>query len=226
VSEVRAVVFDLDGTLVDSLPDITAALGAALRDHGAAAPALEVVRGWVGGGARQLVRDAVAADPGLGVDALDAVDAVLARFLHHYAAAPAVGTTVYPGIAAALDALVGGGVALAILTNKPEALACEIVAAKLAAWRFAVVRGARPGVALKPDPTAAGEVAAALGVAPAACAFVGDAPSDVATGRGAGMFTVGVTWGYRPRAELVAAGADVIVDDPAALAAVVAGRPG
>jgi phosphoglycolate phosphatase len=93
----------------------------------------------------------------------------------------------------------------------------RVIAALFPPGRFAAVAGQRPGVPMKPDPAAALAIAAELGVPPAACAFVGDSGVDVATARAAGMVALGVTWGYRPRAELEAAGATAILDDVAAL---------
>ncbi len=201
----RAIIFDLDGTLVDSLPDIAAALGSAMVELGLTPPGREIVRTWIGGGARNLVVQAVA--PGL-------VDAVYARFQLHYAARPCVDTVVYPGLGAVLDRLTGP---LAVLTNKPHKLAVRICEQLLAPWQFRAFVGHRDGVPLKPDPTAALQLARELGVAPADCALVGDAGTDIATARAAGMRAIGVSWGYRPRADL--AGADAIADDPAQLAA-------
>ena len=208
----HAVIFDLDGTLVDSLADIAAALDRALDDHGIARPPIERVRTWIGGGARNLVVHAVGEAR---------ADAVLARFRVHYAAAPIVHTRLYPGLDAVIDDLAARGVALAVLSNKPHALTVRICEGLLARWRFAAVVGHRDGAPLKPAPGPALAVAASLGVAPAECAFVGDSAIDIATARAAGMHAVAVSWGFRPRAELEAARADVIVDAPAQLAALV-----
>ena len=207
----RAVLFDLDGTLVDSLDDIAAALVRAMADHDLPAPARAQVRAWIGGGARTLVERAVASRA--------LVDVVLARFAVHYADAPAVHTRVYDGLAPVLDRM-AGKVALAVVTNKPHELAVRIADKLLAPWPFAVISGHRPGVPLKPDPAPALEVAARLAVPPAACAFVGDAATDVETADAAGMMSVAVTWGYRPRAELLAA--KLVVDAPAELAQLIA----
>ena len=200
-----AFIFDLDGTLVDSLEDIAAALDRALADHGLAQPTRAQVRGWIGGGALELVRRAVAPE---------LVDAVFARFRVHYAAAPVVHTHLYAGIPAVLDALAARA-KLAVLSNKPHALTTVICAQLLARWPFAAIAGHREGVPLKPDPTAVLAIARDLGVAPPDCAYVGDSAIDVATARAAGMRAIAVSWGFRPRAEL--AGADAIADVPAAL---------
>lgn len=205
----RAVIFDLDGTLVDSLEDIAVALDRALDDHGIARPTRETVRTWVGGGARNLVAHAVGPD---------LVDAVLDRFRAHYAAALVVHTRLYAGIPELLDRLAAAGTRLAVLSNKPHAMTVEIGAALLARWPFAAIAGHRAPYPLKPAPDAVLALAAELGVAPAACAYVGDSGVDIATARAAGMLAVGVTWGFRPRAELVAAHAAHVVDAPADLA--------
>jgi len=204
----HAVLFDLDGTLVDSLPDIATALNHALVDHGLPKAPPELVRTWIGGGARVLIERAVGPD---------LVDPVLERFRAHYAAAPVVDTIVYEGLAPVLDALAAAGLALAVLTNKPHRLAVPICERLLGAWPFVAIAGARPGEPLKPDPAGALALAAQLGVAPARCALVGDAGTDIATARAAGMLAVGVSWGYRPRDELLAAGADWIADSPSQL---------
>ena len=203
----HAIVFDLDGTLVDSLDDITAALAAALVEHGVAPAARDTVRGWIGGGARNMVTRA----------APHAIEPVLARFHHYYAASPVTFTHLYDGLAPVLDQLVASGNALAVLTNKPHVLALRIGKALLASWPFQVIAGERAGIPLKPDPAAALQIAAELAIPPARCALVGDTAIDLATARAAGMLPVAVSWGFRPRAELVAAGPAILVDRPAEL---------
>ena len=202
----RLIIFDLDGTLVDSLEDIACALDLALDDHGLSRPTRTQVRSWIGGGMRNLITKAVA--PPL-------VDPVLARFRAHYAAAPVVHTKLYAGLDAVLDQLAPRA-SLAILSNKADALTKRIAEVLLARWHFAPVIGQRDHVALKPSPDAALEIARTVGVAPADCTLVGDSEVDIATAHAAGMTGVGVSWGFRPRAELAAA--SWIADTPAELA--------
>lgn len=213
-SSIQAVIFDLDGTLVDSLEDIAAALGGALNDAGLATPPIELVRGWIGDGAHSLVRRAV--------DGRADVDAVLASFRERYRAKPIVHTRLYDGLAAALDELAAPGRSFAVLSNKPHELTRTIADRLLGAWPFAAVFGQRPGMPLKPDPMAALVAADELGVTPARCAFVGDSAIDVETARAAGMRSVAVAWGFRERAELEAAQPDAIVDNPRQLPAAMA----
>lgn len=216
-TSIQAVIFDLDGTLVDSLEDIAAALGGALADAGLARPPIELVRSWIGDGAHSLVRRAVHA-----ADAHADVDAVLAAFRERYRAQPIVHTRLYDGLSDALDELAAPGRTFAVLSNKPHDLTNAIAKRLLGAWPFAAVFGQRAGLPLKPDPTAALVTADEIGVAPVRCAFVGDSAIDVETARAAGMRAIAVAWGFRERAELVAARPDVIVDHPRQLAAAVA----
>ncbi len=213
-TSIQAIIFDLDGTLVDSLEDIAAALGGALADAGLARPPIELVRGWIGDGAHSLVRRAV--------DGRADVDAVLAAFRERYRAQPIVHTRLYDGIAAALDELAAPGRSFAVLSNKPHELTRTIAERLLGGWPFAAVLGHRPGMPLKPDPTTALVTADELGVAPTRCAFVGDSAIDVETARAAGMRAIAVTWGFRDRAELEAARPDVLVDEPRQVVAAVA----
>lgn len=220
------MIFDLDGTLLDSLDDIRDALVATLGVAGDAAPDRDTVRRWIGGGARELVAHALAARasaaPVPAAAAEAEIDATLAAFRDRYHAAPVVHSRLYDGVAEVLDALVAAGRPLAVLTNKPHALTQEIAAIVLARWPWRAIVGQRPGGPLKPDPAAAAPVLDALGVAPAACVMVGDSDIDVHAARAVGMRAVAVSWGFRPRAELVASTPDALVDAPHELLAALA----
>lgn len=188
---VRAAIFDLDGTLVDSLPDIAGHLNSALADAGLATYSNDHIRRWVGSGAAQLVRGAVKEQGGNFED-------VLERFRAHYRASPYGRTSVFAGLAAALDQI-GSGRQLAILSNKPHDLVVTIAEALLSTWAFREILGEKPGVVRKPDPGALLGIARSLGVPPADCVMVGDSEIDVATAKAAGMPSVAVTWGLCDR---------------------------
>lgn len=221
---VRAIIFDLDGTLIDSLEDIAGALDAALTDHGLPPPSRAAVQGWIGGGAHRLVGRALASlvEVGGARTPPPSIDAVLARFRAHYTAAPVVHTRVYEGLEPVLDRFAASHVTLAVLTNKPHDLAVRIADQLLARWPFVTVVGQRPGVPLKPDPEPALMLAEELGLRAEHCVYIGDSAIDIETARGAGMLPVGVAWGYRPREELVAAAPALLADQPADLRTLVA----
>ena len=209
----RAVIFDLDGTLIDSLDDIAGALGGALEDAGLPMPARDDVQAWVGDGARNLCARAVSAAGGTP----ELFEIVHAKFAARYRAMPIHHTKLYPGIAAMLDELTSRGCALGVLSNKPHDLTMTITEKLLGVWPFAAIAGQRPGIPLKPDPEAAMAMAMELGVEPHDCVLVGDSPMDLGCARGAEMRAIGVTWGLRPRDELV--GADHLIDKPSDLLA-------
>jgi phosphoglycolate phosphatase len=204
----RAIVFDLDGTLVDSLADIMAHLNAALVDHGQPARSREEIGEWVGYGAEQLVMRAVPRE--------DLVTPVLATFRALYRARPVVQTRVYAGLADVLDAL-APKFPLAVLSNKPHELTLEVMKSLLGRWPFAVIHGQHSDRPRKPDPRALQSVAADLGLDVKTCALVGDSEVDVATARDAGAPSVAVSWGLRPLGVLTDARPDHLVHTPAEL---------
>jgi phosphoglycolate phosphatase len=203
----RVAILDLDGTLLDTLDDLAAAVNAALDAVGVPRRPVEEIRGFVGEGARRLVERAVAPHGHL-------AEAALAAWWARYEAHCLDATRPYPGIPALLA---GAGRTLAVHTNKPGALARKILDGLGLLGHFAAVVGGDEA-ARKPDPTGTLEILARLGATPADAVLVGDSKVDAATARAAGVRFVAVTWGFQTRAELAAAGADTFVDDAAALA--------
>jgi phosphoglycolate phosphatase len=203
------VLFDLDGTLVDTLPDIARALGAALAEIGVAAPPLDVVRRMVGDGARELVRRARAGRP---ADATEE-DALLARFLASYRANVCVASRLYPGAREALASLRAEGAALAVVTNKPGELARALLAALDAAAALDAIIGDGDGFPRKPDPAAAQALVARFGGAPAQTVVVGDGLPDMRLARALGATAVAAAWGYVPATDLAAESPSFLADD-------------
>ncbi len=213
----RAVIFDLDGTLADTLADIAGAMNRALASLGLPARAHDEYRGMIGDGAANLARRALA-DGGAPADDRLAEEA-LRRFRAEYGERLIVATVPYPGIPELLDALVARRVPMAILSNKPDLPTRRIVDRLFARWPWVAVQGEVPARPRKPDPASTLAIAAATGIPPSDWALVGDGPADMKAARAAGMRAVAATWGFRSRAELAAAGAQAFIDQPADLLA-------
>ena len=208
----RLVVFDLDGTLVDSSRDIAASVNAALGRvaPGTAALSLEAVLSFVGEGAGILVERSLR-HAGLGLSTED----VLPVYIDCYRERLLDTTRLYPGVAEALDAL--AGTTLAVLTNKPGDMSRTILDGLGVASRFARVRGAGDVPSRKPDPAGLLGLMSELGASAGETWMVGDSATDVGVARAAGTRVAGVTWGFHPAA-LRAAGPDRVLDLPAELA--------
>lgn len=204
----RAFLFDMDGTLVDSLADIGGSMNAVLRELGLPEHPITDYRLKVGEGAASLIAQALPA----GHEALR--EDALARYRAHYAKNMVAASRPYDGIVPLLAALAARGDRIAVVTNKPQAPASAIAAALFAEGTFGVVVGEREGVPRKPNAAPALLAAEALGMPPSACVFVGDTSVDILTARAAQMRSIGVLWGFRDRAELVEAGSDHIVAHP------------
>jgi len=201
----KALVFDLDGTLVESLPGIAASLNRTLKLHGLPGHSHAAVRGFIGNGARKLVERALT-----GVSRLDLTDSVLKFFAADYEISWPDGTTVYPGFQDLLADLVSREIPLAVLSNKSHAFTVAIVKKLFPENTFAAVLGNREGLPHKPDPSGAFEIASSLGFPPENCTLVGDSIMDLETATRAGMRSIAVTWGYHDREHL--AGADAIAN--------------
>lgn len=211
----RLIVFDLDGTLVDSSRDIAAAANAALALVAPGTPPipLEAILSFVGEGARLLVERCLA-HAGLAAGA----DEVLPVYLDCYRERLLDSTRFYPGVEEALDAL--RGTTLAVLTNKPGDMSRAILDGLGAAGRFARVWGAGDVSARKPDPAGLVALLTELGADEADAWMVGDSATDVGAARAAGIRVAGVAWGFHPDA-LRAAGPDRLFERPADLAELV-----
>ncbi len=213
----KAVLFDLDGTLADTLADIAFAMNRTLKSFDQPTHPIDAYRYFVGDGVRTLIERALADDQQHLVQPV--LDVYMPYLMEHGADRAAL----YPGIAQMLDTLVEREVPIAVLSNKPHASACEVVMALASQWNWAVVRGQLDSEPHKPDPTGALAVAKKLNIEPADCFFVGDTRVDMETAVNAGMFGVGCTWGFRDREELEEYGAKVIIDTPKQLIDVVCG---
>lgn len=187
----RAFLFDLDGTLIDSLPGIAASLNRALTAEGWPTHPSVSVKAFIGNGSWWLARRALPAD------APDtAADAVEASFKADYAVTWPDGTLPFPEVPELLSELSEAGKPLAVLSNKPHPFTVEIVDRLFPSLNFAQVRGETPGVAPKPDPAGATAIAEALHLPPAEVLFVGDSRVDAETAARAGMPVALVAWGY------------------------------
>ena len=208
----RAYFFDLDGTLIDSLADISAALNAARAELGMSPAPADQVKSWVGDGLPTLCRRS----------APDLDDKLLShlvqRAAHHYNMRPVIHTATYSNILQLLNLLQSRQAPMAVLSNKPHALAVEIVVRLELAPFFAAIRGSRCEEDRKPNPRSALEIAESLRIAPLDTYLVGDSVVDIQTARNAGMKSVAVAWGFQDRDVLEAARPDFFVMDPLEIA--------
>ncbi len=203
-----AVIFDVDGTLADSLGDIGGAMNEALAARGWPEHPLPAYNHFIGEGVEKMTLKAMPAQHHALMPAL--VDEYRAR----YALRIDLTTRAFPGVPEMLKALELQQVPMAVLSNKRDDFTVELVRRLFATVPFVEVRGEREGVPRKPHPRAALELAKVLGVEPARCAFVGDTPVDIKTGVSSGMVPVGVIWGFRSKDELLEHGAKFVISEP------------
>jgi phosphoglycolate phosphatase len=215
---IKLVIFDLDGTLIDSRLDLVHSVNAALRHIGRPELPDDVIASYVGDGAPVLIQRALGGE---------VVDEALVRkglefFLTYYRAHKLDHTTLYPGIAETLAAIQnsnGSARQLTVLSNKPVVPSRAIVEALGLGNFFSQIYGGNSFASKKPDPEGAAKLLEESGVRPEQAAIVGDSHVDIRTGRNAGLWTVGVTYGFAPHT-LAEASPDVVVDHPRELATV------
>jgi phosphoglycolate phosphatase len=209
----KAVLFDLDGTLLDTLADIANAVNTALASLGFPPHPVEAYRHFVGDGIDVLALRVLPENRRAPADAA----ACLAAINREYGAGLLVKTRPFSGVSEMLSRCAARGLKLGVVSNKPHELALRSVAASFDGSLFSVILGERKNAPTKPDPTLALEAAAALSVVPGQCLYVGDSGIDMKTAVNAGMFPVGVLWGFRDAAELLASGAKTLIEKPSEL---------
>ena len=209
--EIKAVLFDLDGTLIDTIPDLHAAVCAMLRDLGHPELSLEVVSHFVGRGVHSLVKRSLARSLDAADDASPAPQEALERFRHHYTRENGRNAKLYPGVIEGLDALKAIGVPMAVITNKPHAFTLPLLELTGLAGYFDVVVGGDVLPKVKPDPMALIWVCGRLGVSPADALLIGDSVNDFLAGRAAGCHVFLLPYGYNEGRDVQELDCDAIV---------------
>ena len=214
----RAAIFDLDGTLLDTLQDLADSANEALTGAGFPAHPVDAYRTFVGDGMHVLIQRILPED---GRDE-DSIQRVLTLYRAAYGRRWNNTTRPYDGVPELLTALAAQPVKLGVLSNKPQAFTELCISHHLPGHPFHAVFGQRDHVPRKPDPAGAVEIAQSFRLEPAEILFVGDTRTDMETAVAAGMRAIGVSWGFRPVEELVAFGAERVVHHPREIAALFA----
>ena len=208
---IKACIFDMDGTTVNTINSIAYFANRALNMYGLESYDTDSYKLMIGNGARTLVERMT---KGRNADS-DTFEKVLKEYNTSYDNNFMYLTESYPGIVDLLKNLKSKGIKVAIVSNKPHSTAEKVSDELFGAELIDICSGAKEGVPLKPDPIAVINTMKELGVTPEECLYVGDTAVDMKTGKSAGIYTIGVLWGFRSREEMEEAGADIIVKDPA-----------
>lgn len=211
---IAAVIFDLDGTLLDTLADLAESANATLVEFGFTAHPLEDYKYFVGDGARTLV-DRILPEDSRGDEKL--IDDILVRFQEIYGTRWDQLTQPYDGVVEMLDSLVDLDIRFGVFSNKPDKFTQLCVAHYLGRWPLSPIIGIKDGIPKKPNPQGVQMILDEWDLPKSQVLYVGDTSTDMKTARTAGLTAVGVTWGFRPVGELTAAGANLIIDHPSQL---------
>ncbi len=206
----KAVIFDLDGTLLNTLDDLADSANRVLASFNLPVHPVASYRYFVGEGMERLIQRILPADR----RDTKTIGQMLEAFRKDYGRNWKVKSSMYDGIGTMLDGLAEAGLQLAILSNKPHDFTRICVNELLAGYRFEPIFGQRPGIPAKPDPAGALEIASLLKTEPTDILYLGDTATDMQTANRAGMFAVGVLWGFRTRKELEENGARALVAQP------------
>lgn len=207
----KLIIFDLDGTLLNTLGDLAESANYALKEFGYETHPCEEYCFFVGNGITKLIERALPEN----AKSRDIIEQVKAEFVSHYSAHSTNLTQPYPGICDLLDQLHHQGFVLAVASNKYHEATEELIRYYFERGTFAVVRGQRDDRPSKPDPAIINEIMGLAGVGKEETLYVGDSEVDMQTARNSGVDVVGVTWGFRPRKELEENGATYIAEVPA-----------
>ena len=207
----RLCIFDLDGTLTDTLDSLTYSVNLTLEEMGYPALERSKCRAFVGNGSRVLIEKALKAS---GDTTLSRIEEGMEVYDRVFDANCTYHVSPYDGIVELLQALKEKGMKLTVLSNKPHRQAVHVVEEVFGKEMFDWVQGQQEGIPRKPDPYAAIQIAEKFGVKPEECVYIGDSEVDVATGTAARMKTLGVTWGFRSVEQLIEAGATILLDRP------------
>lgn len=205
----KAVIFDLDGTLINSLEDLADSANEALNKYGYSSHPTAAYKKFIGNGVRQLIKSAA---PAATPDSV--LEGILAEYRIIYNRNYINKTRPYDNTVKMLSSLRELGVKMGVCSNKPQKPTIEIVEKILGAEYFEVVFGEREGIPRKPDPAALLEAAGVMGMDPQKVIYLGDSGGDMEAARNAGMYAAGALWGFRSREELEEYGAQVLLSKP------------
>jgi phosphoglycolate phosphatase len=206
----KAVIFDLDGTLLDTLEDLADSLNSVLHKRGLPTHPIEAIRYFIGSGAAMLVSRALPPEEQNEKLAADCLDEFRRVYKNNWNKK----TRPYKGVSELLDDLTAKQIKMAVLTNKPQNFAELCIQEYFSGWNFQLIYGQREGVPMKPDPAGPQEIALSFDIIPQEFLFLGDSDIDMITAVNSGMMPVGASWGFRSEKELRESGAVEIIDRP------------
>ena len=204
---IKAVIFDFDGTLADTLESIKHGINLTMEQFGYPLSTRDDVKAHINHGARNLIKLSIPAELQSNEEKVDEVYAV---YNEMYKKVYLEVEELYEGVGEVIDVLYKNGIKMSVLSNKQDAMVVGLCEKHLSREAFTEYRGQRVGAPTKPDPTVPLEICALMGIEPSECALVGDSDVDMKTAKNAGFTAIGVAWGYRPPELLLENGADFI----------------
>lgn len=209
----KAIIFDLDGTLLNTLTDLANSVNTGLINMGLPIHEAETYKSFIGWGREELAIKALPEDQ----RNPEQIQKLMAFINEEYGKHWADNTRPYPGVPEMLDTLTAKNIKMAILSNKPQDFTDWTVTKLLPKWQFEAVSGVRPSVPKKPDPMEARQIASSMSIPPSRFVFLGDSEIDLETANRAGMLAVGALWGFRSKEELISSGAKTLLNSPGEL---------